>query len=83
MAKVADFGLSRKLKHQQTATRTVGTVTHMPPELLMQGTWEGYIIDCGVELQGLVCVSCAYLFYKSVVKDAYRTAIRLFDIIGC
>ncbi|KAI8466992.1 MAG: hypothetical protein J3K34DRAFT_524069 [Monoraphidium minutum] len=39
IAKVADFGLSRMLKVGQThrSTRTVGTVTHMPPELLRLG----------------------------------------------
>ena len=37
VAKVADFGLSRVLKENQTATRTIGTVTHMPPELLTHG----------------------------------------------
>ncbi|KAI8467040.1 MAG: kinase-like domain-containing protein [Monoraphidium minutum] len=39
VAKVADFGLSRMLKVGQThrSTRTVGTVTHMPPELLRLG----------------------------------------------
>ena len=39
VAKVADFGLSRTLKVGQThrSTRTVGTVTHMPPELLRLG----------------------------------------------
>ncbi|KAK9816932.1 hypothetical protein WJX72_007171 [[Myrmecia] bisecta] len=38
-AKVADFGLSRVAVAQQSAmnTGTYGTVTHMPPELLMEG----------------------------------------------
>jgi serine/threonine protein kinase len=38
-AKVSDFGLSRALGVNQThqSTRTVGTVTHVPPELLLQG----------------------------------------------
>jgi len=39
VAKVADFGLSRALKDDEThrSTRTTGTVTHMPPELLRSG----------------------------------------------
>eukprot|EP00891_Asterochloris_glomerata_P005705 jgi/Astpho2/5705/gw1.00079.187.1_t len=39
VAKVADFGLSRLLQSSQTTieTDTFGTVTHMPPELLMDG----------------------------------------------
>lgn len=37
IAKVADFGLSRELAMDVThiSTNTVGTLTHMPPELLM------------------------------------------------
>lgn len=37
--KVADFGLSRRLSEHQTsiATNTYGTVSHMPPELLLTG----------------------------------------------
>ncbi|KAF6258032.1 hypothetical protein COO60DRAFT_1693831 [Scenedesmus sp. NREL 46B-D3] len=39
MAKVADFGLSRALAYGQShlSTRRYGTVTHMPPELLVAG----------------------------------------------
>lgn len=39
VAKVADFGLSKALKEGQThhSTKTVGTVTHQPPELLRSG----------------------------------------------
>lgn len=39
VAKVSDFGLSRSLNNGQThrSTRTVGTVSHMPPELLRVG----------------------------------------------
>jgi serine/threonine protein kinase len=38
-AKISDFGLSRALGAGQThqSTRTVGTVTHVPPELLLSG----------------------------------------------
>ncbi|KAL4517447.1 hypothetical protein Ndes2437B_g06678 [Nannochloris sp. 'desiccata'] len=36
-AKVTDFGLSRALGGQDCATKTVGTVSHMPPELLISG----------------------------------------------
>jgi serine/threonine protein kinase len=34
-SKVADFGLSRQLKAQSICTATYGTVTHMPPELML------------------------------------------------
>ena len=37
VALVSDFGLSRALP-AEIHTQTVGTVTHMPPELLMDGT---------------------------------------------
>lgn len=39
MAKVADFGLSRAIAEGKShlSTRTYGTVTHMPPELLLEG----------------------------------------------
>jgi serine/threonine protein kinase len=37
-AKVADFGLSRRLENNCVHTATFGTVTHMPPELLSHGT---------------------------------------------
>ena len=33
-AKVADFGLSREMQSTVIETRTCGTITHMPPELL-------------------------------------------------
>ncbi len=38
-AKVCDFGLSKVLEHEGVAmqTRTMGTVTHMPPEMLSEG----------------------------------------------
>lgn len=37
-AKIADFGLARALDvKSKIETRTYGTVTHMPPELLVQG----------------------------------------------
>jgi serine/threonine protein kinase len=37
-AKVADFGLSRVLEGvDQIQTHTFGTVTHMPPEMLVEG----------------------------------------------
>ena len=34
---VADFGLSRQAGCDSVDTDTYGTVTHMPPELLMEG----------------------------------------------
>lgn len=37
-AKVSDFGLSRVLEHKsKVVTKTYGTITHMPPELLEKG----------------------------------------------
>lgn len=39
VAKVADFGLAKTLEiRSKIQTRTYGTLTHMPPETLMQGT---------------------------------------------
>ncbi len=37
MFQVADFGLSRVCDEAQIETKTYGTVTHMPPELLLDG----------------------------------------------
>ncbi|WIA09457.1 hypothetical protein OEZ85_008858 [Tetradesmus obliquus] len=38
VAKVADFGLSRTLTHgSKVVTKTYGTITHMPPEMLEHG----------------------------------------------
>ncbi len=37
MSQVADFGLSRVCDEAQIETKTYGTVTHMPPELLLDG----------------------------------------------
>ena len=37
IAKVADFGLGRDKLAEPVNTHTYGTVTHMPPELLIQG----------------------------------------------
>lgn len=37
IAKVADFGLGRDQLAEPVNTHTYGTVTHMPPELLIQG----------------------------------------------
>ncbi|KAL3142482.1 hypothetical protein ABBQ38_002810 [Trebouxia sp. C0009 RCD-2024] len=37
IAKVADFGLSRVCDEAHVETKTYGTVTHMPPELLLEG----------------------------------------------
>ena len=37
-AKVADFGLARMLPQGETIqTRAIGTITHMPPELMLEG----------------------------------------------
>lgn len=38
VAKISDFGLSRPLEQKsKVITKTYGTITHMPPELLEQG----------------------------------------------
>ena len=37
LSQVADFGLSRFIHSSQINTKTYGTITHMPPELLMEG----------------------------------------------
>ena len=34
---VADFGLSRVVEAVSVETKTYGTITHMPPELLLEG----------------------------------------------
>ena len=51
MAKVTDFGLSRTLGGQDV-TKTVGTVSHMPPELLTSGVLSkaGDVYSFGVML---------------------------------
>ena len=37
-AKVADFGMARILGESQSVqTRAIGTITHMPPELMLDG----------------------------------------------
>ncbi|KAK9865060.1 hypothetical protein WJX84_008297 [Apatococcus fuscideae] len=38
MCKVSDFGLSRVLDEDTYYTKTYGTVTHMPPELMLHGS---------------------------------------------
>jgi len=54
IAKVSDFGLSRSSKDEVT-TKTVGTVSHMPPELLTEGlmTKSGDVYSFGVILYEL------------------------------
>ncbi len=37
MVQVADFGLSRVMQSNAVSTQSLGTVTHMPPELLTEG----------------------------------------------
>ena len=37
-AKVADFGMARMLAQGEVVqTRAIGTITHMPPELMLEG----------------------------------------------
>lgn len=52
-AKVADFGLSRRLALDNTSvsTSTYGTVSHMPPELLLTGKFSS---KCDVYSFGIV-----------------------------
>ncbi|GIM09632.1 hypothetical protein Vretimale_13478 [Volvox reticuliferus] len=72
--KVADFGLSRCLKEGQThhSTKTVGTVTHMPPELLRSGklTLSGDVYSFGIIMWELLTGSVPYrgLMYGEVVE---------------
>ncbi|GIM09629.1 hypothetical protein Vretimale_13478 [Volvox reticuliferus] len=74
VAKVADFGLSRCLKEGQThhSTKTVGTVTHMPPELLRSGklTLSGDVYSFGIIMWELLTGSVPYrgLMYGEVVE---------------
>jgi len=59
-AKLADFGLARDLSRQsRIATRTYGTITHMAPELLMEGhlSKAADVYSFGVLLWQLCC-SC-------------------------
>ena len=51
MGKVTDFGLSR-ISKKEFATKTLGTVSHMPPELLVDGimTKAGDVFSFGVML---------------------------------
>jgi hypothetical protein len=51
-AKVSDFGLARALGGQDCATKTVGTISHMPPELLTSGVMAkgGDVYSFGVML---------------------------------
>jgi len=50
-AKVTDFGLSR-ISNREISTKTVGTVSHMPPELLVDGVYTkaGDVYSFGVVL---------------------------------
>ena len=52
IAKVTDFGLSRIAGREEVQTKTVGTVSHMPPELLMNGVMgkAGDVFSFGVML---------------------------------
>ncbi|KAG2488379.1 hypothetical protein HYH03_013068 [Edaphochlamys debaryana] len=74
VAKVADFGLSRWLKEGQThhSTKTVGTVTHMPPELLRSGklTLSGDVYSFGIIMWEVFTGSVPYkgLMYGEVVE---------------
>ncbi|GIL48846.1 hypothetical protein Vafri_5268 [Volvox africanus] len=74
IAKVADFGLSRCLQEDQThhSTKTVGTVTHMPPELLRSGklTLSSDVYSFGIIMWELLTGSVPYrgLMYGEVVE---------------
>lgn len=60
-AKVADFGLARMLGEGEVVqTRAIGTITHMPPELMLDGValpWDA-VSSC----QGTLCMRfhCAW-----------------------
>eukprot|EP00198_Chlamydomonas_reinhardtii_P008449 XP_001697786.1 predicted protein [Chlamydomonas reinhardtii] len=74
VAKVADFGLSKALKEGQThhSTKTVGTVTHQPPELLRSGklTLSGDVYSFGIMAWEMLTGSVPYkgLMYGEVVE---------------
>ncbi len=52
IAKINDFGLSRALGEQDVSTKTIGTVSHMCPELLLDGvnSKAGDVYSFGVAL---------------------------------
>lgn len=55
-AKVADFGLARMLGEGEVVqTRAIGTITHMPPELMLEGA--ALALDA-VSCQTTLCMRC-------------------------
>lgn len=56
-AKVADFGLARMLGEGEVVqTRAIGTITHMPPELMLDGA--ALALDAVSSCQGTLCMLC-------------------------
>lgn len=57
IAVINDFGLSRIAKNRDITTKTVGTVSHMAPELLMDGVMTGAsdVYSFGVLLWEMCC----------------------------
>lgn len=56
-AKVADFGLARMLGEGEVVqTRAIGTITHMPPELMLDGV--ALALHAVSSCQGMLCMLC-------------------------
>ncbi|GHJ86976.1 hypothetical protein NliqN6_3378 [Naganishia liquefaciens] len=54
VAKIGDFGMARELKEEEWATSFCGTLTHMAPEMLVEGQTPLY--DERVDLWALGCI---------------------------
>jgi serine/threonine protein kinase len=66
---VADFGLSRQSSSSTVDTDTYGTVTHMPPELLMEGklTKSADVYAFGVLLWEMYTGSVVITLFKRMI----------------
>ncbi|WIA36801.1 hypothetical protein OEZ86_008056 [Tetradesmus obliquus] len=84
-AKLADFGLSRAMKQHQThrTTKTCGTMSHMPPEVLKEGRMSPAmdVYAFGVMMWEVATGSAAFKrlhyggFYQAVVVAGQRPAL--------
>lgn len=76
-AKVADFGLARMLPQGETIqTRAIGTITHMPPELMLEGqlnpvpmTLFGTAARGFFDVQLIVCVLGLFALIANAMQD--------------
>ena len=85
-AKVADFGLARMLPQGETIqTRAIGTITHMPPELMLEGqlnpfqrpSWASARGFCFVCVCVCVCVRvCVCVCVCACVCARVRMCVR-------